>query len=114
SWGSLGHVTAAEPGALIGFLGPRVFRTLYGYPFPEGVQTAENLYAHGLVDAVVSAADARRLAIRALAVLCAPRAGLDPGPEPAERITEVGAWDAVIRSRRDDRPGVRTLLELAA
>ena len=47
SWGSLGHITVAEPGALVGFLGPRVYEALYGEPFPEGVQTAENLYAHG-------------------------------------------------------------------
>ena len=51
SWGSLGHVTVAEPGALVGFLGPRVYEALYGRPFPEGVQTSENLYAHGLIDA---------------------------------------------------------------
>ena len=37
SWGSLGHVTAAEPGALIGFLGPRVYEHLYGEQFPDGV-----------------------------------------------------------------------------
>ena len=37
SWGSLGHVTAAEPGALIGFLGPRVYEHLYGEPFPAGI-----------------------------------------------------------------------------
>ena len=43
SWGSLGHVTVAEPGALIGFLGPRVRELLIGEPFPEDVQTAENL-----------------------------------------------------------------------
>ncbi|HOW95725.1 MAG TPA: carboxyl transferase domain-containing protein, partial [Mycolicibacterium fallax] len=43
SWGSLGHITVAEPGALIGFLGPRVYEQLYGHPFPAGVQTAENL-----------------------------------------------------------------------
>jgi len=30
SWGSLGHVTVAEPGALVGFLGPRVYSALYG------------------------------------------------------------------------------------
>ena len=53
SWGSLGHVTAAEPGALIGFLGPRVYEHLYGEPFPAGVQTAENLQRHGVIDAVV-------------------------------------------------------------
>ncbi|WP_326826866.1 carboxyl transferase domain-containing protein [Streptosporangium sp. NBC_01756] len=114
SWGSLGHVTAAEPGALIGFLGPRVFESLHGYPFPEDVQTAENLFAHGLVDAVVSAEDARRVAIRTLAVLCAPRTGLRSGPEPDERIQPIEAWDAITRSRRDDRPGVRALLKLGA
>ncbi|MFI7036480.1 carboxyl transferase domain-containing protein [Microbispora rosea] len=114
SWGSLGHVTAAEPGALIGFLGPRVFESLHGYPFPQGVQVAENLYAHGLVDAVVSAEDARTMAIRALDVLCAPREGLEPGREPEEAAEPVPAWEAITRSRRDDRPGVRDLLEFGA
>ncbi|GLX03648.1 carboxyl transferase domain-containing protein [Microbispora sp. NBRC 16548] len=114
SWGSLGHVTAAEPGALIGFLGPRVFESLHGYPFPQGVQVAENLYAHGLVDAVVSAEDAREIAIRALAVLCAPRAGLNPGQEPEEAAEPAPAWEAITRSRRDDRPGVRDLLRYGA
>ncbi|MEU8195709.1 carboxyl transferase domain-containing protein [Microbispora amethystogenes] len=114
SWGSLGHVTAAEPGALIGFLGPRVFESLHGYPFPEGVQVAENLHAHGLVDAVVSAEDAREIAVRALAVLCAPRSGLSPGPEPEEAAELVPAWEAVTRSRRDDRPGIRELLKHGA
>jgi acyl-CoA carboxylase subunit beta len=114
SWGSLGHVTAAEPGALIGFLGPRVYESLYGYPFPEDVQVAENLYAHGLVDAVVSAEDAREIAIRALAVLCAPRRGLTRGPEPEEAGEPAEAWEAITRSRRDDRPGVRSLLKLGA
>ena len=53
SWASVGHLTVAEPGALIGFLGPRVYEALTGAPIPDGVQTAENLLAHGLVDAVV-------------------------------------------------------------
>ncbi|MGY2061113.1 carboxyl transferase domain-containing protein, partial [Nocardia gipuzkoensis] len=53
SWGSLGHITFAEPGALIGFLGPRVYEALYGRKFPDGVQTAENLYRSGVVDGVV-------------------------------------------------------------
>src|SRR5664280_2851385 len=37
SLGSLGHITVAEPGALLGFLGPRVFEALYGVPFPPGI-----------------------------------------------------------------------------
>ncbi|WP_214107064.1 carboxyl transferase domain-containing protein [Acrocarpospora catenulata] len=116
SWGSLGHVTAAEPGAMIGFLGPRVFQSLYGYPFPEGVQVAENLFAHGLVDAVVSATEAREVAIRALSVLCAPRNNpiFPELSEPVEATARPGAWEAIMSSRRDDRPGVRTLLRLAA
>ncbi|MEU1731818.1 carboxyl transferase domain-containing protein [Streptosporangium sp. NPDC020145] len=114
SWGSLGHVTMAEPGALIGFLGPRIFESLHGYPFPEGVQVAENLLAHGLLDAVVPAPEARRLAVRALSVLCAPREVRPAGREPDEHVPPVQAWDAVTRSRRDDRPGVRELLGYGA
>jgi acyl-CoA carboxylase subunit beta len=57
SWGSLGHLTVAEPGALVGFLGPRVYESLYERPFPEGVQVSENLYRRGLIDAVVEPQD---------------------------------------------------------
>ncbi|WP_095757610.1 carboxyl transferase domain-containing protein [Streptomyces xinghaiensis] len=75
SWGSLGHLTAAEPGALIGFLGPRVHRALYGEEFPPGVQTAENLLAHGLVDAVLPARELPAVVADALDVLCDDTAG---------------------------------------
>jgi acetyl-CoA carboxylase beta subunit len=71
SWGSLGHVTIAEPGASIGFLGPRVYEALYGEPFPEGVQTAEHLAEHGLIDAVVPHEEIAEVADRALRVLAA-------------------------------------------
>ncbi|MGK5549176.1 carboxyl transferase domain-containing protein, partial [Streptomyces sp. URMC 127] len=76
SWGSLGHLTSAEPGALIGFLGPRVHEALYGEEFPQGVQVAENLLAHGLVDAVLAAEQLPGVIGRALAVLCG-----EPSPE---------------------------------
>jgi len=70
SWGSLGQLTGAQPGALIGFLGPRVYEALYGDKFPEGVQVAENLYRLGLVDAVLSPEDLGEIAARALDVMC--------------------------------------------
>ena len=57
SWGSLGHVTLAEPGALVGFLGPRVYEGLYGEEFPAGVQVSENLRSHGWIDLVVGVDD---------------------------------------------------------
>jgi acetyl-CoA carboxylase carboxyl transferase beta subunit len=117
SWGSLGHVTVAEPGALIGFLGPRVYQALYGAEFPPGVQTAENLYEHGLVDAVAAPDQIAELANRALNVLAAPREGPasdEPPDVPLEELADVPAWESVTRSRRPDRPGVRQLLRHAA
>src|SRR6478672_1285416 len=107
SWGSLGHVTVAEPGALVGFLGPRVYEALYGRPFPEGVQTAENLYTRGIIDAVLPPDQIAGILDRALTILLAPRHGITPVPD-------VETWDAVTRSRRPDRPGVRRLLKYAA
>ena len=72
SWGSLGHVTAAEPGALIGFLGPRVYEHLYGEPFPADVQTAENLERHGVIDGVVPLEALRSTLDRTLKVVADP------------------------------------------
>lgn len=113
SWGSLGHVTAAEPGALIGFLGPRVYEHLYGEPFPSGVQTAENLHAHGVIDGVVPLALLRETLDRTLRVV-ADAPGPAPSPVMAEALPDVPAWDSVVASRRPDRPGVGFLLRHGA
>src|SRR5262249_17524935 len=90
TWGSLGQLTAAEPGALIGYHGPRVSAALTGAEFPAGVQTAENLHLHRLLDAVVPPAGLRALARRALDVMCPTPPGTaaaDPAtpatPQPA-------------------------------
>ncbi|MDQ2959625.1 MAG: acetyl-CoA carboxylase carboxyltransferase subunit alpha/beta, partial [Candidatus Dormibacteraeota bacterium] len=115
SWGSLGHVTAAEPGALIGFLGPRVYQTLYGEPFPSGVQRAENLLEHGLIDAVIALEDVAGLAARTLSVLAGSRERPpDIEPLPLETLPDLPAVASIERSRRPDRPGVRRLLRVAA
>ena len=87
SWGSLGHLTLAEPGALIGFLGPRVYQALYGKRFPEGTQSAENLHAHGLIDAVVTPGELAAFLDRALTAMGAePLSTVPPalGPIAAE------------------------------
>ena len=115
SWGSLGHVTVAEPGALVGFLGPRVYEALYGRAFPDGVQTSENLYTHGLIDGVVPNEEVADILDRALTVLTARREVLVDVPNPpVEEVDDVDTWDSVTRSRRPDRPGVRRLLKYAA
>lgn len=116
SWGSLGHVTVAEPGALVGFLGPKVFEALHGRPFPEGVQTAENLAAKGVIDAVVPAEELPALVDQALRVLVDP-----PEPATLERRDPVSAgtpagpaWESIERTRAADRAGVRELLRHGA
>lgn len=109
SWGSLGHVTVAEPGAMIGFLGPRVYQLLYGEPFPAGIQTAENLQRHGVIDGVVALDGLRRMVDRALTVI-ADEPEPPVSPQPAGPIPDVPAWDSVVASRRPDRPGVGHLL----
>ncbi|MER6303836.1 carboxyl transferase domain-containing protein [Kitasatospora sp. NPDC001539] len=69
SWGTLGQLVFAEPGARLGFLGPRVYEELRGVELPADVQLAETLAGHGLVDAVVPPQELRELLRRTLAVL---------------------------------------------
>ena len=66
SFASLGDVMLAEPGALIGFAGPRVIEQTIGEKLPEGFQTAEYLLEHGFVDAIVPRARLRNTLIRLL------------------------------------------------
>jgi len=114
SWGSLGHLTFAEPGALIGFLGPRVYEALYGGPFPAGVQTSENLYTCGLIDAVTPLQELAGMVDRALTIITrSPRPTIQPAPLQAP-LSDASAWESVLASRRPERPGVRELLHHAA
>ena len=53
SFASLGDITLAEPGALIGFAGPRVIEQTIGERLPEGFQRSEFQLAHGFVDQIV-------------------------------------------------------------
>ncbi|MDY5612790.1 acetyl-CoA carboxylase, carboxyltransferase subunit beta [Dysosmobacter sp.] len=59
SFASLGDIILAEPGALIGFAGPRVIRQTIGQELPEGFQRAEFQETHGFVDAVVPRTEMR-------------------------------------------------------
>ncbi len=53
SFAMLGDINIAEPGALIGFAGPRVIKETIGKDLPEGFQTAEFLLEHGFIDYIV-------------------------------------------------------------
>jgi acetyl-CoA carboxylase beta subunit len=110
SWGSLAHVTVAEPGALIGFLGPKVYELMEGKPFPPNVQTAENLADRGIIDAVVLPDELPLLVDRALSLL------VDPPTERTRelRIGEItrsrSAWESIEITRSRHRAGVREVL----
>jgi len=66
SFAMQGDVILAEPGAVIGFAGPRVIKQTIGQDLPEGFQTAEFLLEHGMVDAVVPRSELRDTAAQLL------------------------------------------------
>ena len=66
SFAMLGDLNIAEPGALIGFAGPRVIEQTIRQKLPEGFQRSEFLLAHGFLDAVVPRAEMRNYLSRAL------------------------------------------------
>lgn len=66
SFASLGDIILAEPGALIGFAGPRVIQQTIGETLPEGFQRAEYQDRHGFVDAVVPRGELRETLSRLL------------------------------------------------
>lgn len=60
SYAMLGDINISEPGALIGFAGPRVVKEATGKELPEGFQTAEFLQEHGFLDFIVHRSDLKR------------------------------------------------------
>lgn len=113
SFAMLGDIILAEPGALIGFAGPRVIQQTIGQKLPEGFQRAEFLLEHGFVDKIVERQDQRDVIGD---ILRMHRAGKPADPEnPAEAGIEAGelsitgksgksAWDTVLLSRDGGRP----------
>ena len=65
----LGDLNIAEPGALIGFAGPRVIEQTIREKLPEGFQTAEFVLAHGMIDAIVPRKEMKSYLARALSLL---------------------------------------------
>jgi acetyl-CoA carboxylase alpha subunit len=111
--GSAGDFTTAEPGAMVGFLGPRAFQAITGRTFPGGIQSAENLASRGILDRVVRWEDLRGHWARLLSMWAdrprsaeggappapaTPRAVVDGAPESAEQL-----WGYVQVSRQADR-----------
>ena len=94
SYAMLGDVHIAEPGALIGFAGPRVIEQTIREKLPEGFQRAEYLKDHGMVDMVVHRHELRATLAR-LCRAAVPSAPMRRGRGAAARAaaTRVPALD---------------------
>ena len=113
----LGEIILAEPGALIGFAGPRVIEQTIGEKLPEGFQRAQFQLEHGFVDAIVERKDLKMTLYRILKMHQKTEgyANFDPLRsddcyEPTEVMKEratkaqpLSAWEKVRAARRADR-----------
>lgn len=91
SFAMLGDLILAEPGALIGFAGPRVIQQTIGQELPEGFQTSEYLLEHGLIDNIIHRGEMRLVLSRVLRqMLRLPPTSLRPvEAEPGARTTDL-------------------------
>ena len=72
SFAMLGDLNIAEPGALIGFAGPRVIEQTIRQKLPEGFQRSEFLLKHGMLDAIVPRSEMKAYIANALQFFCGP------------------------------------------
>ncbi|MFN8533687.1 MAG: acetyl-CoA carboxylase, carboxyltransferase subunit beta [Dehalococcoidia bacterium] len=106
SFASLGDVTLAEPGALIGFAGPRVIEQTIGERLPADAQRPEFLIGHGQVDAIIDRVKLRGV----LALLLDLMMGRNRPPAATGEVSTVArstgetAWETVKLARHDRRP----------
>jgi acetyl-CoA carboxylase carboxyl transferase subunit beta len=88
SFAMLGDLNIAEPGALIGFAGPRVIEQTIRQKLPEGFQRSEFLLEHGFLDAIVNRKDMKQYLHQALSWMTLAHAeAKEETPAPAETTT---------------------------
>mgnify|MGYP001442389220 FL=1 len=89
SYAMLGDVNVAEPGALIGFAGPRVIEQTIKQELPEGFQRSEFLLEHGMLDAIVDRRELKATVGRLLRhMLGLPEAAAGVGSEAREQAAD--------------------------
>ena len=125
SFAMLGDIILAEPGALIGFAGPRVIEQTIGQKLPEGFQRAEFQLEHGFVDAIVERKNLK-ITLNRILKMHHSREGfadfdplrMDDNYEPTELMRERAArakgltpWEKVKAARKVDRPSATDYME---
>ena len=115
SFAMLGDIILAEPGALIGFAGPRVIEQTIGQKLPEGFQRSEFLLEHGFVDAVVARKEMKEYLGNVLKLH--ENKGeysfevMEQKDSKPSRKTKLTPWDKVMISRGKDRPVAQDYIE---
>ncbi len=112
SFAMLGDIILAEPGALIGFAGPRVIEQTIGQKLPKGFQRSEFQLEHGYVDAIVERNDYRKVISRLIRlhteknVTIQAEKVLHAGAcdDYSKREKKYSAWERVKISRKNTRP----------
>jgi acetyl-CoA carboxylase carboxyl transferase subunit beta len=108
SFASLGDIIIAEPGALIGFAGPRVVEQVLGKPLPPGSHSAEFLLEQGIIDDVVDRTHLRGYLATVLDLVSgsnAPeRTAVPSAPQPVGSEPDKNVWETVQTARAPDRP----------
>jgi len=102
SYAMLGDVQIAEPGALIGFTGPRVIEQTIREKLPEGFQRAEYLLDHGMLDMVVHRHEMRATLTRVVHLLTGRP---QPKPAPGGGVTRANGARAAIASAASSAGG---------
>ncbi|MEY8515424.1 acetyl-CoA carboxylase carboxyltransferase subunit alpha [Lachnospiraceae bacterium 29-84] len=112
SFAMLGDIILAEPGALVGFAGPRVIEQTIRQKLPEGFQRAEFLLEHGLIDNIVEREDLKDTLAKLIvmhrqveakeALIPVRRKYREEGS--LKRRDRVSAWERVQRARDQERP----------
>ena len=108
SFAMLGDIILAEPGALIGFAGPRVIEQTIGQKLPEGFQKSEFLLKHGFIDRIVERKELKTVLADILSMhekkVFSQMKKAEEQQTEYVRQTEISAWERVQLSRRKDRP----------
>lgn len=99
SFGMLGDVALAEPGALIGFAGPRVIEQFMHIKLPEGTVNSEFVLQHGMIDAVVPRHQLRATLIRLLRIYAPQARPWATKGQPIQVVSQIGESDGL-------RPGI--------
>lgn len=112
SFAMLGDIILAEPGALIGFAGPRVIEQTIGQKLPEGFQRAEFLLEHGFVDRIVTRDEMKEVLGQILKMHTVTDEKKEDCTEKKKENRKnisagkenVSDWERVLKSREKERP----------